>query len=244
MPFFDWFYNELTQDEREQIIRCLLWRINYSCNSYFWKRDNGSSMHPNSLSLIARSHDHEGFYDNLSACLAVFDHSKIVREITEMGINYWMGVTNGFGPEEAWNEGTGYRNSKMKWLLNATVIFDIAFPEMEFTKNPFYRTIGDFFIHLAPAGLQHSSFGNFTFLKRRQHDNRIINFRKLAYITGDAKYLKNREESLKAFSRDTFVYPFRPWVEYILPFYYPEPKSTGSGPDTYRLAANLQDGLQ
>lgn len=219
--FFDWFYNELSSSERETVIKSLEWRINHIVNSFSWKRDNGNRIHPNSIALISSSHQYEAFMDTLPACLALYEHSQIAKDAFDLGVNYLIGVTNGFGFEEGWNEGAGYGNSKMKWLLNATIYFDTAFGDVEFGKNPFYRAIGDFFIHITPAGLQHTSFGNGGLSKGRIHGNRIANFRKLAYLTGDGRFLKNRDQSRKMF---TISY-HRPWIEYILPHYYQKPQA-------------------
>ena len=237
--FFDWFYNDLNLGERETVIKSLEWRLDHSVNNHHWRgnknADRPGIMSASSIALISKSHQFEGTMDNLPVSLALYEHSHIAREAFERSVNYLIGVTNGFGPEEAWNEGSGYGNSKMKWLLNATIIFDSVFPKLQLAKNPYYRTIGDFFIHLAPVGLQHSSFGNGAIGQYRLHENRIMNFRRLAYLTGDSKFLKNQQESLKMFP----VPDFRLWTEYVLPYYYKEPKEkeeTATSIANYRLS--------
>lgn len=61
--------------------------------------------------------------------LALYEHSPVGKAWFELMLNYLIGVTNGFGFDEGWNEGPGYGNSKMKWLMNATVYFDTALKE-------------------------------------------------------------------------------------------------------------------
>ncbi len=84
--------------------------------------------------------------------------------------------------------------------------------------------IGDFFSHIAPVGLQHTSFGNGGLGRSRIHGNRAANFRKLAYLIGDGRFLKNRRETMKMQGREDRPYYHRPWIEYVLPYYYKRPQ--------------------
>lgn len=223
--FFDWFYEDLNDEERQIMINSLEWRIDHTINSFSWRRRKGK-LHPHSTSLICSSHQYEALMDTLPACLAVYEHSQIVRDAFHMGVNYLIGITNGFGPEEGWNEGAGYGNSKMKWLMNATIYLDTAIPGANFGKNPFYKIIGDFFCHIAPVGLQHTSFGNGGLNQTRIHSNRVANFRKLAYLIGDGHFLINRRETLKMMGREDRPYYHRLWIEYVLPYYYEKPRES------------------
>jgi hypothetical protein len=218
--FFDWFYNDLSDEERQIMINSLEWRIDHIVNEFSWRRREDGTHHPHSVSLICFSHGFEALMDTLPACLAAYEHSQIARDAFHLGVNYLMGITNGFGFEEGWNEGSGYGNSKMGWLMNATIYFDTAIPGIDFSKNPFYRTIGDFFCRIAPVGLQHTSFGNGGFRQSRIHSNRARNFRELAYLTGDGRFLTNRKQTFKMQGRENRPYYHHPWVEYVLPYYY------------------------
>ncbi len=221
---FDWLYHDLSEEERRIMVNSLEWRLDHTINRFSRRQKEDGTVHPSSLSLICFSHAFEGTMDTLPACLAIYEHSQIARDAFHLGVNYLVGVTNGFGFEEGWNEGTGYGNSKMKWLMNATMYFDTAIPGVEFGKNPFYGVIGDFFSHIAPVGLQHTSFGNGGIGISRIHGNRAANFRKLAYLTGDGRFLKNRRETMKMQGREDRPYYHRPWIEYVLPYYYKRPQ--------------------
>lgn len=235
---FDWFYDKLSEEEREVMINSLEWRLDHTINKFARRQKEDGTLHPHSLSLICFSHAFEGSMDTLPACLAIYEHSQIARDAFHLGVNYLVGITNGFGFEEGWNEGTGYGNSKMKWLMNATIYFDTAIPGIDLGKNPFYRTISDFFCRIAPVGLQHTSFGNGGINKSRIHGNRASNFRKVAYLTGDGRFLRNRRETLKMQGRENRPYYHRPWIEYVLPYYYkrPQERLDDSGTGLYKIA--------
>jgi len=236
--FFDWFYQDLSEEERGIMVKSLEWRIDHTINDFGWRRREDGSHHPHSISLICFSHAFESLMDTLPACLAIYEHSQIARDAFHMGANYLVGITNGFGFEEGWNEGSGYGNSKMKWMMNATIYYDTAIPGIDFSKNPFYRTIGDFFCRIAPVGLQHTSFGNGGIRQGRIHDGRASNFRKLAYLTGDGRFLRNRRETLKMQGRENRPYYHRYWIEYVLPYYYkrPQERPDDSGNKLFKIA--------
>ena len=228
--FFDWCYHDLSEEEREIIINSLEWRLDHTINKFARGQQEDGTLRPRSLVLICFSHAFEGLMDTLPTCLALYEHSQIARDAFHLGVNYLVGITNGFGFDEGWNEGAGYSNSKMKWLMNATIYFDTAIPGINLGKNPFYSSIGDFFCKLAPVGLQHSSFGNGGFGKKRIHSNRFKNFRKLAYLIGDGHFLRNRKETLDMLGSDNWSdfqdssNHHRPWIEYVLPYYYEHPQ--------------------
>jgi hypothetical protein len=178
-------------------------------------------VRPSSLSGCISSHQFEGSMDSAVMGLALYEHSEIGREWFELMLNYLIGVTNGFGFDEAWNEGPGYGNSKMKWLMNATLYFDTALPEAHLGRNPYYRAIGDFFSRVTPVGLPHSPWGNGSGNEGYQRGGRLANFRKLAYLTGEGRFLANWQESG---GRD--YAGFRPFIEYVLPHYYTQPEPT------------------
>lgn len=236
--FFDWFYHDLSEEERGIMIKSLEWRIDHTVNLFSWRRKEDGSHHPHSISLICFSHGYEALMDTLPACLAAYEHSQIARDAFHIGVNYLVGITNGFGFEEGWNEGSGYGNSKMAWLMNATIYFDTAIPGLDLGKNPFYGAIGDFFCRIAPVGLQHTSFGNGGFRQSRIHSNRARNFRGLAYLTGDGRFLTNRKETFRMQGRENRPYYGRPWIEYVLPYYYKQPQESldGSRSKLFKIA--------
>jgi len=245
---FDWLYPQLSEDERYTMIKSLEWRVDYWMNEFAWKSKDvvwrgKTKVQPSSLSTRCSSHQYEGSMDTAPAGVALYGHSTIVGQASslpnrkqdtalkngagcatigkawfELILNYLIGVTNGFGFDEAWNEGPGYGNSKMKWLMNASIYFDTAL-NANLGRNPYYRAIGDFFCRITPVGLQHSPWGNGSARRNYYASGRISNFRKLAFLTGDGRFLRNwRETGGKISSRH------RPWIEYVLPYYYRKPE--------------------
>ncbi|HIE52294.1 MAG TPA: DUF4962 domain-containing protein [Armatimonadetes bacterium] len=216
---FDWLYPVLSEEERRIFIHSLEWRIDHFINNFAWKRRG--VVRSSSLSTQCSSHGFEGSMDTAPAGLALYEHSPLGKECFDLMLNYLIGVTNGFGFDEAWNEGPGYGNSKMKWLLNATLYYDTALPEAHLGRNPYYRAIGDFFCRVTPVGLPHSPWGNGSAREGYYRGNRLANFRKLAFLTGEGRFLRNwRESGGKVYAS------WRPWIEYVLPYYYEEPEET------------------
>jgi len=226
--FFDWFYWDLIESERRILIESLDWRIRHTINNFCWKLDDGKRMTVYSIALVSSSHQYENLMVIAPAALAAYNHSASAREALHLILNYLIGVTNGFGFYEGWNEGPGYGNSKMKWLMDATIYLDTAIREIDLGKNPYLRRIGAFFTCITPVGLQHCSFGDMGSNEDSYLGNNIHNFRKLAYATGEGSFLKFWEESQKRWiDKHGMKCPyFRPWIEYVLPYYYRRPKES------------------
>lgn len=169
-----------------------------------------------SLSGCCSSHQFESSMDTAVCGLALYEHSEIGREWFDLMLNYLIGVTNGFGFDEAWNEGAGYGTSKFKWLMNATMYFDTALPELNLGCNPYYRRIGDWFCRVIPVGMDHHAWGN---QRNSSRGNHIATFRKLAYLTGEGRFLLNWQQY-----GGREISKWRPWIEYVLPAHYERPK--------------------
>jgi len=223
--FFDWFYNEMSEDEREVVLRSLEWRIKHTIYN-FCLRLKGDKISASSILMVAESHQFENLMVTIPAILAIYEHSDIAKRALDLCINYLIGVTNPFGSYEGWNEGPGYGNSKLKWLLNALIYLDTSIPGIDFTKNPYFERIGDFFIRITPVGLKKLPFADLCARETYYLVNRLATFRKLAYVTGNGRFLRNWKETLNRLSEISRPVPylFRPWIEYILPYYYRRPK--------------------
>jgi len=118
----------------------------------------------------------------LPGALAICDESPVAAQALELGVHYLIGITNATGEDEAWNEGPGYGNGKMKWLTDATCYLQTAIPELNLPKNEAYRAYGDFFARLTPLGARHSSFGNRGYEERDWTGSRVTNFRRVAML--------------------------------------------------------------
>ena len=215
---FDWLYAELNEREREVMIKSLEWRTDHVMNGFSWKYQNQVHQAA-SLSTMAASHQYEAAMVTTPTGLVLYEHSQVGRDWYELSVNYLIGVSNSFGFDEDWNEGPGYGLSKMKWLMNATFYYDTTL-RADLGRNPYYREVGDFFCRIAPLGLPHSPWGNNSALQNHLEVNRAANFRVLAFLTGEGRFLRNWRESGGETSPARM---FRPWIDYSLPYFYPKP---------------------
>lgn len=163
------------------------------------------------------SHQFEAAMDTAVCGLVLAEHSQVGRDWFELTLNYLIGVTCGFGFDEAWNEGAGYGSSKNKWLTNASLYFDTALSGADLGRNPYYSRLGSWLRAVIPVGMNHHAWGNQANASRGNH---LATFRKLAYLTGDGRFLYN----WRSYGGEG-ANAFRPWIEYVLPAYYDEPEA-------------------
>ncbi|MGI5820225.1 MAG: DUF4962 domain-containing protein [Armatimonadota bacterium] len=175
-----------------------------------------AAVRGSSLSGMVSSHPFEGSMDTAVCGLVLYEHSAIGREWFELMLNYLIGVTCGYGPEGAWNEGAGYGSSKNKWLTNASLYFDTTLSEADLGKNPFYSNLGSWLRRIIPVGMDHHAWGN---QRNASRGNHLATFRKLAHLTGDGRFVYNWQ----SYGGESFN-TFRPWIEFVLPAYYDEPE--------------------
>jgi len=223
----DWLWDDFTSAERQVIIDSLDWRIDHTINSFAWRRKAGKSMSVGSVATLCASHPFENLMTTIPGCIAIYEHSEAARLGLDLGINYLIGVTNGFGLDEGWNEGPGYGNGKMKWLMDAVSYCNTTFPEFHLEKNPLLADLGDFFCRITPAGMKHASWGNRAFNYTDWTAGRMCNMRRLAYVTGDGRFLANFSNSKAVLNHSDYdAFTFHHWLEYVMPFYYqrPEPR--------------------
>ncbi|MHC4579929.1 MAG: DUF4962 domain-containing protein [Planctomycetota bacterium] len=229
---FDWLYPDLTSNEQKIMIESLEWRVDHIMNKFSWKNRNRKDrqtgqplVRAGGMSGMISSHGYEAAMGTAVCGLALYEHSEIGRQWYDLTVNYLIGITCGHGFDEAWNEGPGYGTSKCKWLMNATMYYDTTLAEANLGRNPFYSRIGQFFRRVIPVGMSHNAWGNQANASRNNH---LAHFRKLAYLTGDGRFLLNWQQ----YGGDEFS-TFRPWIEYVLPAYYdkprPEPESDTVG---------------
>ncbi len=216
---FDWLYQELTDAEREVMIKSLNWRVEQIMNDWSWRRrrDGGEPIvSPSGLSGQASSHPYESSMANAVTGVVLYEHSEVGRLWYHVITNFMIGVSSGHGFDEAWNEGPGYGPSKFKWFVNSSLYLDTAIPGTNLGRNPFYARMCEFFSRIIPVGMPHNSWGNQASASRGNH---LATFRKLAYMTGNGTLLYNWQQ----YGGEEFS-SFRPWIEYVLPYYYKAPE--------------------
>jgi len=235
----DWLWDEFTDAEREVIISSLKWRIDHTINSFAWHRKDGTKMSIGSVATLSASHPFENLMTTIPGCIAIYEHSEAARLGLHLGINYLIGVTNGFGLDEGWNEGLGYGNGKMKWLIDAVSYCNTTFGELHLEKNPLLADLGDFFCRITPVGMQHGSWGNRAFNHTDWTAGRMCNMRRLGYMAGDGRFLANFDNSKEVLNRRAYdSFTFHHWIEYVMGFYYerPEPRLEDEYTKLFKIA--------
>ena len=225
--FYDWFYDHLSPARRSAVLGSLRWRTEHIVNNYSWRQRKGTRVYPYSIAVCGSSHPFENINYTVPAGLAAYEAGGVFRTTYQLAVNYYSGVNNPFGPEDSWNEGPGYGLSKFKWMMYAICYYDMSLEEANFGLNPFLDEIGGFFTRMAPLGLRHLSFGNIGIMEPYYLNNRLSSFRKLAYLTSDKRFLQSWEDAgrrLEQIGYSRHRKYSRPWIEYALPFYYPEPE--------------------
>ncbi len=223
---YDWHYDDFSAEERAIIRDSLQWRIEHTVWSFAFKRNQGAEMHRGSIAILGSSHPYENVWVSLPGMIAIADESEIAAEAMGIVLNYLIGVTSGFGPDEAWNEGPGYGNGKMKWLTDATWIAQTAIPELNLDLNPVYDAHSDFFARINPIGTPHCSFGNRAINERDWCSSRITNYRRIAMLRDNPVAMQNWLDTRRRLEDLTGNTPqtFSPWIDYCLPAYAQEPE--------------------
>ncbi|MFQ5808400.1 MAG: heparinase II/III family protein, partial [Armatimonadota bacterium] len=227
---FDWLYPVLTAAERDQIAASLEFRIEHIWKSFSWYRRGVPNVR--GLAMFVASHPAQDFYWTLTGALALYERSQVAREFVEGGLHYLVGVTNGFGPEEAWNEGLSYGNGKCATLLDATLYALMTIPDLHLERNPCYGRIGSFFSYLSPVGMERSAWGNYGGTARTHLSTHQRNHRRFAFLTGDGTFLENWRACREVQGRTLFE-----WQEYGLPRYFHLPQAAPEG--EHALLCNL-----
>ncbi len=225
--FYDWFYHEMSPDQRNKILACLHWRVDHIVNNYSWRTNHGKAMKASSIAVAGSSHPYENINYTYVAGLAAYEEDQLFRTTYELGAHYLTGVSSPFGPEDSWNEGPGYGLSKFKWMMFATCYYELSLRGAEMGLNPFLTEIGEFFTRVAVLGLPHLSFGNIGLSEPYYLGNKLSSFRKLAYLTGNRRFLKTWEDASRRMEQIGYMQGqtyHRPWIEYALPLCLPEPE--------------------
>jgi hypothetical protein len=227
--FYDWCYDELTPEERTVVRDCLEWRIDHTLNSYAWRRSKGKHITRGSIAVRVSSHPYENSMTSLPGALAIADESEVARKALEIWTNYVIGITNGMGPDEGWNEGPGYGNGKMKWLTDAMWYLNAGLPETQLGKNSMLKHLCDFLSRITPLGARHSSFGNRGKNETDWCMSRITNMRRVAVMCNDGEAMQNwlgtRQRMREGFEREA-VPAISPWIDYFMPLYAEPPAPT------------------
>lgn len=227
--WYDWFYPQLTDEERAAFVASLDWRIEHFINDFAWKRkrkDGTLRMSGSSLAVVGASHAFEGFFDTFPACLAIYEDSEIARYGFHLGVNYMAGVGSAHGFSEGWNEGPGYGNSKWAWQINAMSYLDSVFPDYNVASNPWVIRTGAFMRLQTPVGLKYAPWGHGSNRQSYYRNGHLRGHRKLAHLTGDGRFLADWLAWGGHFDRTLA----RAWIEASLPLWRETPTPTHDEP--------------
>lgn len=236
---YDWLWQDMTPQERKDFAASLDWRIEHFVNHFAWKytprtpRSEATQaattrpaatqpvVYGGSLSTTAGSHQYEGFWDTFPAALAAYEDSPNARLCFALGVNYMVGVGSGHGTDESWNEGPGYGNSKFAWFVNSLSYLDSVFPEFQIGRNPWLLRQGEWFRAVTPVGLRHAPWGHGSNKADYYEAGHRKSYRKLAYLTGDGRFLANYAWYAAQVHDDEIM---RPWIECTLPLWRDRPE--------------------
>jgi len=219
---YDWLYRHLTDQQRKIVLEAIRWRTEHTINNFSWRLGKGQRKRLHNVGLSEASHVYEDFMDTLVAGLAAWEDGPIFKLTYDLAVNYLIGVNTSYGTDGTHNEGPGYGNSKMLWLMHATAYYDMSLPELDLHKNPYYASMAEFFRWIVPLGLKRSCWGNGSAKEGYILGNRTCNALVLAWMLGDGRIWHHYLESCRYMGRD-LVYD-RPWIAYALPHFYQQPR--------------------
>ena len=223
---YDWFYGDLTAEERAVIRDSLQWRLDWTLNNFAWRGREGKSVPTGSIAAQCGSHPYQNIMAILPGALAVCDEVPVARQALEIGVHYLVGITNAHGEDEAWGDGAGYGNGKMKWLTNATWCLQTAVPALDLGKNDAYDAYVDFFARLTPVGAQHCSFGNRGYSETDWSSSRLQNLFRVALLRQNGQAMQNwlaTRQRMADLGRNGWISQ-SPYIDCVLPYYAKAPK--------------------
>ncbi|MBT4821180.1 MAG: hypothetical protein HON70_36050, partial [Lentisphaerae bacterium] len=223
--FYDWSYHDLSPAERATVRESLKWRITHTLDDYAWRKGKGRIVRRGSIAVSCSSHPYENTMVTMAGALAVCDELPIARKALEIGLHYIVGITSGHGEDEGWNEGPGYGNGKMKWLMDATAYLQTTCPGLNLGRNDAYSAYADFFARITPLGARHCSFGNRGRNERDWASSRVTTMRRVAMLCGNGQAMQNWLDTRRRLT-DMGVaapMPYSPWIDYVLPYHAAEP---------------------
>lgn len=209
---YDWWYAELSPEERAVLLGSLEWRLRaVYLEKASWRAGDNVSFP--GVALYCQSHPFENFMWSLPGVLLTAGDLPLSDELTEVCLNYLTGVTSAHGPEEGWNEGLSYGSWKSQTMLHASLYTALVLPELHLERNPYYRRLGEWFAHLMPLGIQRLSFGDYAANPAGCRGVQRNIARLLARLTGDGR-LAYRAASLE--EEIGTAASGRPWLELFL----------------------------
>lgn len=157
--FRDWFYDRLTPEERDTLLKAVEWRLRAQMfENFIWiEKDR---IEPGGIGVRAQSHQYQDMMWIVPGAMLIAGESKVADDVLRIGLNYLTGVTGGSGADEGWNEGPGYGAEKGGTMIKTSVFAMLLLPELQLQNNPFYAGLAKWYRHLIPVGIQRLGFGD------------------------------------------------------------------------------------
>jgi hypothetical protein len=167
---YDWLYEVMTPAQRQEVLKAIESNCQFMVNAFWWRYPKNSSLktadplgnYPGgfivprqSAAKIGTSHGINNFQYALVAALAAYPESSKVREFFDLGVNYMIGRTYPYGSDGGMNQGRPYSATEGvygKTVLDTAILYQIAFPEVKFNLNPFFKLQSDWWNRVAPVG--------------------------------------------------------------------------------------------
>ena len=77
---FDWFYDELTPQQKGKILDGLRWRTDHILYNYSWRSKHGAEMNPNSVAIASSSHPYENINYAFIAGIAAYEEDELLQD--------------------------------------------------------------------------------------------------------------------------------------------------------------------
>lgn len=217
---YDWFYDELTIEERGVFENSLEWRISEWMYNFQWGGAlyTGGSEDPKlgraSIAIAGSEHSWEGAMDTFPASIALYEKSETARKYFHWISNYIISVGELIAQNGGYDNGAAYGQSHMKWLTYQLMYLNSALPELKIGKNPLYKQYAEFFTGMVPIGMSYSHFGRLS-----QHgagmNHREEIFDLLAYLTGSGEILNTWKNAGEKTS-----FRWRQWIHAAAPLQF------------------------
>ncbi|TYB85331.1 DUF4962 domain-containing protein [Oceaniovalibus sp. ACAM 378] len=180
---YDWLYDQLTEDERQQVRTCLLARTRdiaehaiVNAKIHLFPYDS-HAVRSVSLTLIP-------------ACIALMGEAKDdeAREWLDYCIEFLFTVYSPWGDSDGgWAEGTNY------WMMGMAYLIDAAnrlksYSGIDLYKRPFFQNTGDFPLFCKAPNTRRATFGDDSTQGDLPGIKTGLNMRQFAGVTGNGAY--------------------------------------------------------
>lgn len=184
---YDWLYEELTQDERDNVRKALLTRTRQvadhvikHANIHLFPYDSHAVR---SVSAVL-----------IPACIAMWDEEPEAREWLDYSIEFMSTVYTPWGDNQGgWAEGPHYWMTGMAYLIEAANLLK-SYMGIDLYQRPFFQNTGDFPLYTKAPDTKRGTFGDDSTMGDLVCLKVGYNLRQFAGVTGNKAYQWYYEE--------------------------------------------------